>query len=43
MNWVNYILIGALVIIPTFFGAINMATEMGLSIAQLGLGSGHDK
>lgn len=35
MNWLNYILIGALVIIPTFFGAFKMATEMGLSIGAI--------
>jgi hypothetical protein len=35
MKWVNCILIGALVIIPTFFGAFKMATEMGLSIGAI--------
>ena len=37
MNWLNYTLIGALVIIPTFFGAFNMVAEMGLSIGAIGV------
>lgn len=37
MNWINYVLIGALVIIPTFFGASKMAAEMGLSIGAISL------